>query len=382
MSNAGTSIPELSRQAGEGGAQAAAPKPVGEAPLLAVQDLAKHYPVRRGLILARQVGTVRAVDGVSFTLNRGETLALVGESGCGKSTTARLVLRLIEPSAGHIAIEGEDITRLSGAALRRLRRRAQIIFQDPYASLNPRLSVGDAIAEPMVVHGIGNAATRAARVRELLGLVGLAAYHADRYPHEFSGGQRQRIGIARALAVQPELVVCDEPVSALDVSIQAQVVNLLKELQARFGLAYLFIAHDLAVVKHMADRVAVMYLGRIVEIAEKRALFAAPRHPYTRALLAAIPHPDPGRRGKVTPLGGDVPSPMAIPPGCRFHTRCPHAAEICRQQEPPALEVAPGHLAACHFAATLPPADMAVGGGLSPRAAQRLALFAAGRRGG
>jgi oligopeptide/dipeptide ABC transporter ATP-binding protein len=348
-------------------------------PLLTVTDLAKHYPVRRGMVLARQIGTVRAVDGVSFTLNRGETLALVGESGCGKSTTARLVLRLIEPSAGRIAVEGEDITSLSGAALRRLRRRAQIIFQDPYASLNPRLTVGETIAEPMQVHGIGDAAARAERVRELLGLVGLAPYHADRYPHEFSGGQRQRIGIARALSVQPELIVCDEPVSALDVSIQAQVVNLLKDLQARFGLAYLFIAHDLAVVKHMADRVAVMYLGRIVEVAEKRALFANPRHPYTRALLAAIPHPDPARRGRVTPLGGDVPSPMAIPPGCRFHTRCPEAQAICRVEAPPAVEIAPGHTSACHFAASLPPAAHDFSGGLTPAAARRLALFAQGR---
>jgi len=349
-------------------------------PLLAVAGLAKHWPVKRGLILAKQVGTVRAVDGVSFALDRGETLALVGESGCGKSTTARLVLRLIEPSQGSLSFDGQDVTALSGPALRRLRRRMQIIFQDPYASLNPRLTVGEAIAEPMVVHGIGDAASRSARVRELLGLVGLAPFHAERYPHEFSGGQRQRIGIARALSVQPELIVCDEPVSALDVSIQAQVVNLLKDLQARFGLAYLFIAHDLAVVKHMADRVAVMYLGRIVEIAEKRTLFADPRHPYTRALLAAIPHPDPARRGRVKPLGGDVPSPMNPPPGCRFHTRCPHAQAICREQDPPAVEISPGHHSACHFAAELPPAGLDLSGGLTPAAACRLALFAGARR--
>jgi oligopeptide/dipeptide ABC transporter ATP-binding protein len=337
--------------------------------LLEVEGLAKHYPTRKGV--------VRAVDGVSFALARGETLALVGESGCGKSTTARLVLRLIEPSAGTVRFDGVAVE--GAAALRALRRRVQVVFQDPYASLNPRLKVGETIAEPMEVHGIGDAASRAARVRELLGLVGLAPYHAERYPHEFSGGQRQRIGIARALAVQPELVVCDEPVSALDVSIQAQVVNLLKDLQARFGLSYLFIAHDLAVVRHMADRVAVMYLGQIVELAPKRALFAAPRHPYTRALLNAIPRPDPRRRGGVTQLGGDVPSPMNPPPGCRFHTRCPHAVAICREQAPPLRELGPGHAAACHMAETLPPYDGAAGEGLAPLAARRLALYAAAK---
>ncbi len=340
--------------------------------LLEVEGLAKHYPMRGGM--------VRAVDGVSFALARGETLALVGESGCGKSTTARLVLRLIEPSAGTVRFDGVEVA--GGAALRALRRRVQVVFQDPYASLNPRLKVGETIAEPMEVHGIGDSASRMARVEELLGLVGLAPYHAQRYPHEFSGGQRQRIGIARALSVQPELVVCDEPVSALDVSIQAQVVNLLKDLQARFGLSYLFIAHDLAVVRHMADRVAVMYLGQIVELAPKRALFAAPRHPYTHALLNAIPRPDPRRRGTVQHLGGDVPSPMNPPPGCRFHTRCPHAAAICREQVPPLRELAPGHAAACHLAETLPAFDGAAGEGLAPLAARRLALYAAakGRR--
>jgi oligopeptide/dipeptide ABC transporter ATP-binding protein len=343
------------------------------APLLALEGVARHWPVKGGV--------VRAVDGVSFGLARGETLALVGESGCGKSTTARLALRLIEPTAGQVRIDGVDITTLSGGALRRMRRRAQIIFQDPFASLNPRLAVGEAIEEPLIVHGIGDRAARAARVRELLGLVGLAEWQAGRFPHEFSGGQRQRIGIARALAVQPELIICDEPVSALDVSIQAQVVNLLKELQGRFGLAYLFIAHDLAVVKHMADRVAVMYLGRIVEVAETRRLFADPRHPYTRALLAAIPRPDPRRRGMVMPLGGDVPSPLNPPPGCRFHTRCPLAQAICREVEPPALEVAPGHHSACHFAAELPPVEQVAAGGLSPVAARRLALFAEAKSG-
>jgi len=332
--------------------------------LLAVENLEKRY------------GAVRAVDGVSFNVARGETLALVGESGCGKSTTARLALRLIEPSAGTLHFDGADITALRGAALRKLRRRMQIIFQDPYASLNPRLTVGATIAEPMHVHHLPGARER---VAELLGLVGLAPFHADRYPHEFSGGQRQRIGIARALAVQPELVVCDEPVSALDVSIQAQVVNLLKDLQARFGLAYLFIAHDLAVVRHMADRVAVMYLGRIVETAPVRSLFAAPRHPYTRALLAAIPHPDPSRRGRVQPPAGDVPNPANPPPGCRFHTRCPHVAPICRERVPPLTMLAPDHGAACHFAAQLPPALIERGSGLSDSAVRRLALFATGR---
>ncbi len=348
--------------------------------LLEVNGLARHYPVKKGVLLQKQVGTVRAVDGVSFAVNRGETLALVGESGCGKSTTARLVLRLIEPSAGSIRFDGQDVTRVDGAAMRSLRRRIQIVFQDPYASLNPRLTVGDAIAEPMQVHNIGNAASRRAKVQELLRLVGLAPFHAERYPHEFSGGQRQRIGIARALSVEPDLVVCDEPVSALDVSIQAQVVNLMKDLQARLGLSYLFIAHDLAVVKHMADRVAVMYLGRIMEIGDKRSLFRDPRHPYTRALLSAIPHPDPSRRGKVVPLGGDVPSPMNIPPGCRFHTRCPFAQERCRQEEPALRDIVPGHAAACHFAESLPDPGLNYAGGLSEAASRRLALFASARQ--
>jgi oligopeptide transport system ATP-binding protein len=344
--------------------------------LLEVEGLTKHYPVRQGL-LGRAGGVVRAVDGVSFSIARGETLALVGESGCGKSTTARLVLRLIEPTGGTVRFDGVEVA--GKAELRALRRRVQVVFQDPYASLNPRLRIGAAIAEPMEVHGVGDAASRAARVSELLSLVGLAPFHAQRYPHEFSGGQRQRIGIARALSVRPELVVCDEPVSALDVSIQAQVVNLLKDLQARFGLSYLFIAHDLAVVRHMADRVAVMYLGQIVETAPKRAIFAAPLHPYTRALLAAIPHPDPRRRGRVTPLGGDVPSPIDPPSGCRFHTRCPFAQAICREQAPALRSFAPGHASACHFAGDLPPHDAAVGEGIQPVAAQRLALYAAAK---
>ncbi|MCQ4161159.1 dipeptide ABC transporter ATP-binding protein [Roseomonas sp. GC11] len=349
--------------------------------LLEVEGLAKHYPVKRGLILQKQVGAVRAVDGVSFHLDRGETLALVGESGCGKSTTARLVLRLIEPSAGRVRFQGQDVTQARGAALRALRRQMQIVFQDPYASLNPRLTVGDAIAEPMAVHGLGDAASRRARVQELLRLVGLQPFHAERYPHEFSGGQRQRIGIARALSVEPELVVCDEPVSALDVSIQAQVVNLMKDLQARLGLSYLFIAHDLAVVKHMADRIAVMYLGAVMEVGGKHALFAKPLHPYTRALLAAIPHPDPARRGRVTPLGGDVPSPMAVPPGCRFHTRCPFAQERCKAEVPALRPVgAEGQQVACHFAEALPDPGLDYTGGLTEAAAKRLALYDAARR--
>jgi oligopeptide/dipeptide ABC transporter ATP-binding protein len=339
--------------------------------LLEVENLAKHYPVREGLIRAKQVGVVRAVDGVSFTVNKGETLALVGESGCGKSTTARLALRLIEPTQGRVLFEGTDITGLAGAPLKAFRRRAQIVFQDPYASLNPRMTVGQTIAEPMEVHGIGDERSRQGRVEELLALVGLAPFHAARYGHEFSGGQRQRIGIARALSAGPDLVVCDEPVSALDVSIQAQVVNLLRDLQGRLGLAYLFIAHDLAVVKHVADRIAVMYLGRIVEMREKRELFAQPRHPYTRALLAAIPHPDPSRRGRVQPLAGDLPSPMNIPSGCRFRTRCPFAQPVCAEREP---ELVNG--VACHFDRQLPPHGLDFTGGLTPNAARRLALFA------
>jgi len=349
------------------------------APLLRVEGLTKHFPVRRGLIRRRQVGTVRAVDGVSFTLGKGETLALVGESGCGKSTTARMVLRLIDPTAGTVQFEDQDITALEGEAMRRLRQRMQIVFQDPFSSLNPRMTVGDILEEPLRVHGIGDAASRAARVADLLSLVGLADWHARRYPHEFSGGQRQRIGIARALAVEPALVVCDEPVSALDVSIQAQVVNLLKDLQARLGLSYLFIAHDLAVVKHMADRIAVMYLGQIVELAPRDALFANPRHPYTRALLSAIPRPDPHRTGERQIPGGDVPSPMNPPEGCRFHTRCPYAADQCGREPPALRELAPGHAAACHRAEELPPEVGADHAATSPVAAKRLALYASRR---
>ena len=346
--------------------------------LLEVRNLKKYFPIRGG-VLSRVVTNVKAVDDVSFSIGRGEVVGLVGESGSGKTTVGRTVLRLGEPTSGTIDFDGADIAKLSKPEMRRYRKRMQIVFQDPYASLNPRLKVADAIAEPMAVHGIGDAASRRERVQELLRLTGLRSFHADRYPHEFSGGQRQRIGIARALAVEPEVVVCDEPVSALDVSIQAQVVNLLGDLQQRLGLSYLFIAHDLAVVKHVADRVAVMYLGRIVEVAPKHELFSNPRHPYTRALLAAIPRPDPSRRGTVTPLGGDLPSPLAVPPGCRFHTRCPVAQPKCKEMDPPLREIAPGHTAACHFAEDLPRFNAEAGEGVAPVAARRLAAYAAAR---
>ena len=320
------------------------------APLLTVDGLVKHFPVRQGL-LGRAAGAVRAVDGVSFTLAAGETLGVVGESGCGKSTLGRLVLRLIEPTAGRVVFAGTDLGTLGSGALRTQRRAMQIIFQDPYSSLNPRMTVGQILAEPLALHGLHTGRHRE-RVAELLQTVGLAPEHAARYPHEFSGGQRQRIGIARALAVEPKLIVCDEAVSALDVSVQAQVVNLLQDLQQRFGLAYIFIAHDLAVVKHIADRIAVMYLGRIVELADKRALFAAPRHPYTQALLSAIPVPVPGRNTRGFPqrilLAGDVPSPTNPPPGCAFHTRCRHAQPRCRT-DVPALSEDAGHAVACHL---------------------------------
>ncbi len=351
--------------------------------LMEVEGLVKHYPMTRGLVVSRTVGTVRAVDGLGFKLGRGETLALVGESGCGKSTTARLVLRLIEPSAGTVWFEGQDITTLGGAPLRKMRRRMQIVFQDPFASLNPRMTVGQILEEPLVVHEIGDAKARRARVAELLQLVGLQPYQAARYPHEFSGGQRQRIGIARALAVEPALIVLDEPVSALDVSIQAQVVNLLKDLQQRLGLSYLFIAHDLAVVKHVADRVAVMYLGRIVEIGPKAQVFANPRHPYTRVLLSAIPRPDPHRRLARQVPGGDVPSPANIPPGCRFNTRCPFVIDRCRTEDPALRPIETAHLSACHRAEELPDAaDFAEAHEAPPNAARRLALYAQRRAAG
>ncbi len=340
-------------------ATAAGPAPSSTAaatPLVEVRDLVKHFPLRGG-VLQRTVAHVKAVDGVTFDVKRGETLGLVGESGCGKTTVGRLLLRLIEPTSGTIRFDGVDIGAVKGAALKPYRRRMQIIFQDPYSSLDPRAPIGESIGEGLRIHGLGTSAERRAKVSRMMDMVGLQSYHARRYPHEFSGGQRQRIGIARALVLEPDLVVCDEPVSALDVSIQAQVLNLLKSLQRELGLTYVFVAHNMGVVEHISDRVAVMYLGRIAELADRRELFRKQEHPYTAALMSAIPVPDPEARRQRVILTGDVPSPVAPPSGCRFHPRCPLRAElgdpaICAEVEPALIDLGGEHLCACHFRGT------------------------------
>ena len=317
--------------------------------LVEVRDLKMWFPITQGIVVQRRVGNIKAVDGISFDIVKGETLGLVGESGCGKSTTGRAMLQLYRPTAGKVRFSGQDLTALKGESLRRMRRRMQMIFQDPYASLNPRMTVGDIIGEPLLVHNIAKGKDRRERVQELLKVVGLNPYFVNRYPHEFSGGQRQRIGVARALAVQPEFIVCDEPISALDVSIQAQIINLLEDLQGEFDLTYLFIAHDLSVVRHISDRIAVMYLGKIVELTTRFELYDKPLHPYTQALLSAVPIPDPmveEKRQRVI-LEGDVPSPANPPVGCNFNTRCPVVMDICREQDPEFEEVSTGHWVAC-----------------------------------
>lgn len=320
----------------------------GDAPILEVRDLKKHFPIKKGL-LRRTVGHVFAVDGVSFSIGKGETMGLVGESGCGKTTVGRTLLRLTEPSDGQILLSGRDVTKLPKSEIRPFRREMQIIFQDPFSSLDPRMTAGQIVAEPLMVHGVGNREERRKRVAELFNRVGLRAAQMDNFPHQFSGGQRQRIGIARALALNPKLIIGDEPVSALDVSIQAQVINLLMDLQKELGLSYLFISHNLAVVEHISHKIAVMYLGRIVEYADKKSIFTAPKHPYTEALLSAVPVPDPTIKRKKLVLEGDVPSPVRPPSGCHFHTRCPLAQARCKVEAPKLEQKAPGHLAACHF---------------------------------
>ena len=320
--------------------------------LLSVDNLVKYFPITRGIIFQRQVAAVHAVDDVSFEVRRGETLGLVGESGCGKSTTGRTILQLYRPTSGSVVFDGVDLVALRGEDLRKMRRKMQMIFQDPYASLNPRMTVGEIVGEPLVVHKVANQKEINERVEHLLELVGLNPAFANRYPHEFSGGQRQRIGVARALSLQPSFIVCDEPISALDVSIQAQVVNLLEDLQNQFNLTYLFVAHDLSMVRHISDRVAVMYLGIIAELADRYDVYNKPLHPYTQALLSAVPIPDPvadAKRERII-LKGDVPSPVNPPSGCRFRTRCPIAEEICAEERPEFREVESGHFVACHFA--------------------------------
>jgi oligopeptide transport system ATP-binding protein len=345
--------------------------------LLDVRDLKVYFPITEGIVLERHVGDVQAVDGITFDLRRGETLGLVGESGCGKSTTGRAIVRIYRPTAGSVVFDGVDITTLEGEKLRRMRRRMQMIFQDPYASLNPRMNVAGIVGEPLEIHGVGDRRDRHDRVRELLATVGLNPDFGERYPHEFSGGQRQRIGVARALALNPDLIIADEPISALDVSIQAQIINLLERLQGSFGLTYLFVAHDLSVVRHISDRIAVMYLGRIVELASSRDLNTSPLHPYTVALLSAIPIPDPaveGRRRRII-LKGDVPNPAAPPKGCRFHTRCWLREKLgnperCVTEDPALRTIEAGHAVACHFAEQVDgsPEQMQAGGRRRARA--------------
>jgi len=320
--------------------------------LLRVENLVKHFPIKRGIIFMKQVGAVHAVDDVSFDIYKGETLGLVGESGCGKSTTGRTILQLYRPTSGSVYFQDKNLVTMKGEELRHMRRKMQMIFQDPYASLNPRMTVGEIIGEPLVIHNVAKGKDMQAHVERLLELVGLNPAFSNRYPHEFSGGQRQRIGVARALALEPELIICDEPISALDVSIQAQVVNLLEDLQGELGLTYLFIAHDLSMVRHISDRIAVMYLGVIVELAERNELYLNPLHPYSKALLSAVPIPDPvaeEKRRRII-LQGDVPSPVNPPSGCRFRTRCPIAADICAEAKPEFRELSPGHFVACHKA--------------------------------